>query len=231
MNAVYFLKMRTSFIRFFYEEGVKPFRNIQQKIELGEYPFDNPPYSEDPEPAFTEQWGDAETAVAVLGQTCISILFDTLKLYFQSLGDRVIGFSLSEEGKAIAKKQGFVAAYKAVLGQILETDWVDSAVCFDVIEQVVLARNRSQHGSSLTSFHIAHDGNALKKHPRPFFASDIELQTWNERGGDVNSLFLPALEVTPNKLFSAIEEAERLADWIESRMGKVWEWRQNAASK
>jgi hypothetical protein len=231
MNAVYFLNLRTSFIRFFYDESAKSFRDIQQKIDLGESPFDNPPYSEDPEPPFLEQWCDAETAVALLGQTCISILSDTLKLYFQALEKRVIGFSLSDDGKAIAKKQGFVAAYKAALGQILDTDWTDSGVRFDVIEQVVIARNRSQHGSSLTSFDIAHDDDALKKHPRPFFASEIELQTWNERGGDANSLFLPALEVTREKLFSAIEETEKLADWIEGRMGKAWEWRQNAASK
>jgi hypothetical protein len=231
MDAVYFLKIRTSFIRFFYDETAKSFHDIQHKIELGQYPFDNPSYSEDPEPAFFEQWSDAETGVAILGQTCVSILSDTLKLYFQSLEKRVIGFGLSDEAKVLAKKQGFVAAYKAVLGDILDTDWTDSAVRFDVIEQVVLARNRSQHGNSLTSFHIEHDGDALKKHPRPFFASESELQTWDELGGDVNSHFRPTLEVTREKLFSAIEETERLADWIEGRMGKAWEWRENADSK
>ena len=228
MDAVYFLKLRTAFIRFFYDESAKPFHAIQRKIECEEVPYDNPPYSEDDEPAFLEQWSNSETAVALLWQTSVSLLSDTLKLYFQTLEKRVIGFGLSDHEKAIAKKQGFVAAYKAALGHILDTDWIDSGVRFDVIEQVVIARNRSQHGSSLTSFHVAHDANALRKHPRPFFASENEVETWKERGGDPNSFFVPTLEITRDKLFSAIEESEKLADWIEGRMGKAWEWRQNA---
>ena len=105
MDAVYFFKLRTAFIRFFCCESSKAFRDIQRKIELGEPPFDNPPYSEDAEPPFLEQWEDAATAIDVFGQTSISILSDSLKKYFQVLETHVIGFKLSDEGKAIAKDQ------------------------------------------------------------------------------------------------------------------------------
>ncbi len=74
-------------------------------------------------------------------------------------------------------------------------------------------------------------GRTLRKHPRPFFASEEELKTWDDYGGNENSLFAPTIEVTREKLFSAIQEAETVADWIEGRMEKAWEWRRNAGSE
>ena len=61
MDAKFFLKRRTSFIRFFYDTSAAAFRSVQTKIEAKEAPFDNPPYSEDPEPAYLEEWMEAET--------------------------------------------------------------------------------------------------------------------------------------------------------------------------
>ena len=186
-----FSRRGPSFIRFYYDESAKPFRELQQKIELGQAPFDNPPINEkeDFEPPFLEEWSDANTAVEILGLSCISMLSDFLKLYFNTLGNSVIGFCLGEQEKATATKHGFVAAFKAALSQILDTDWADCPVRFDVIEQVVLARNRAQHGGDLTSFHVSHDENGLSRHPRPFFASELEIEAWDQRGGDTNSLF------------------------------------------
>ena len=234
MDAIYFLKPRTAFIRFYYDECAKPFRDIQEKIELGHPPFDDPPYSEDPEPAFLDQWTDAEAGIEVLGHSSVSMLSETLKLYFQTLQKCVIGFSFSSQEESISKKQGFIAAYKAALGAILATDWSDCPARFDVIEQVVLARNRSQHGGDLTSFRVEHEGKTLKKHRRPFFASEAELRMCDENAGDSDSVFdsffHPAIEVTRDKLFAAIQEADKCAEWIESRMEKVSEWRRARVS-
>jgi hypothetical protein len=145
--------------------------------------------------------------------------------------ERVIGFGFTKEVELIAKRHGFVSAYKAALGHILDTDWTDCPARFDIIEQVVLARNRGQHGGDLTSFHVSHEGRTLRKHPRPFFASEGESKTWDDYGGNENFLFAPTIEVTREKLFSAIQETETLADWIEGRMVKAWEWRRNAGSE
>jgi hypothetical protein len=231
MDAVYYLKKRTGFIRFYYEESAKPFGDIQLKIDRGLSPYDDPPWSDDGEPPFLEEWGDAKTGIDILGHSCVSLLSDTLKLYFQTLQKRVIGFGLSREEESIANQHGFVAAYKAALGYVLDTDWTDCPARFDVIEQVVLARNRSQHGGDLRSFEVSHDGKTLKKHPRPFFASEVEWKTWKDNGGDVDSFFAPTIEITRENLFAAIQETEALADWIEGRMEKAWEWRRNAASE
>jgi hypothetical protein len=176
-------------------------RTAQRKIERGLRPFNNPPYSESPEPPFLEEWMNAATGINLVAQSCVSLLSDSLKLNFNTLQTRVIGFVLGEAEKSALKGQGFVALYKNALGEILETDWTDCPVRFDVIEQVVLARNRSQHGSSLMSHQLRHDPDTLRKHPLPFFASDQELKEWKESGRDEHSYFAPMLEITKNKLF------------------------------
>jgi hypothetical protein len=136
MDVTYFLKKRTDFIRFYYEASVKPFETLKHQIDEKLPPFDDPPYSEDSEPPFLDEWMDADTAITVLGHSCLSMLSDSLKLYFQSLQNRVIGFDFENKNKAF--KQGFPQAYKAVLGHILDTDWKDCPADFDLIEQVVL---------------------------------------------------------------------------------------------
>jgi hypothetical protein len=230
VDVGFFLKRRTELIRFFYTEGVKPFLEIHCKIEQGLSPFDDPPYSEDPEPPFVEEWMNAATGIELVGQSCVSLLSDALKLYFNTLQKHEIGFAISETEKSLAKEQGFVALYKKTLGEILDTDWADCPASFDVIEQVVLARNRSQHGSDLISHHVRHDSDTLRKHPRPFFARDEELKAWEEAGGNEESYFVPMLEITQEKLFAATYEIDKLVDWIDGRMDKAWEWRRRAAS-
>jgi hypothetical protein len=170
----------------------------------------------------------ARTALHVVGQTSVSLLSDALKLYFQTMQSRVIGFSPSKEAQAAAKRTGWVALYRDAFGLIFNTDWSDCPADFRIIEQVVLARNNSQHGIELTSHRVVHDPKTLTRHPQPWFASDEEIAAWKEYGGDVRSLFAPALEVTQDSLFAAADHIEVLADWIDERMDRVTAWR-NAA--
>jgi hypothetical protein len=223
MDACYFLKSRTDFIRFFYEEGAKGFGAIKHQIEEELPPFDDPPYSEDPEPAYLEEWMDAEAAAGVLGIACVSMLSDSLKLYFKTLEERVIGFSFGD--RKLAFRQGFVPAYLHALGEILDTDWSDCPIDRDLIEQVVLARNRGQHGEDLTSFDVRYDKATLEKHPRPFFVSDDELSVLTSEEGSLASLLRPTLKVGAAQLSKALDEVDALADWIESRLDKANEWR------
>jgi hypothetical protein len=228
MDATYFLKKRTSFIKYLYQEGSKPFAEIQERIQDARPPYDNPPYSEDPEPAYLEEWMDASTARDVLAMSCLSLLSDTLKLYLETLRSRVIGFSFTQPEKVF--RDGFIPAYKAVLGEILETDWADCPSDLALIEQIVLARNRGQHGGSLQSLDVTHDPKTLQKHSRPFFVSEDEYHTWIASGGRPDSGLTPSIEVTPETLFAAIESVERLADWIDGRLDKAWAWRALAAA-
>jgi hypothetical protein len=150
-----------------------------------------------------------------------------LKLYFSGLQDRVVGFGFGDEkSKKKAFKDGFMGAYKDVLGYILDTDWSDCPADFKIIEQVVLARNCGQHGSDLTSFRVSHDNHTLDKHPLPFFVNEHERELWMRENGTGYCGFLtPSVEVTRELLFAAIEHVEMLAYWIEGRMDKAADWR------
>lgn len=228
MNAAYFLKKRIEFVRFFFAEGQAAFDRVRLNIEEGKPPYDNPEYDEDPEPPFLEEWMTARTALHVVGQTSISLLSDALKLYFQTMQSRVIGFSLSQEALAKAKRTGWVEMYRDAFGLIFNTDWSDCPANFGIIEQVVLARNNSQHGIELTSHRVVHDPKTLTRYPQPWFASDEEIGAWKEYGGNVRSLFAPALEVTQDRLFAAADHIEMLADWIDEHMDRVTVWRDAA---
>ena len=223
MDAAFFLRLRTRFIGRYYSTGVKPFREVQRKIDAEESPYDEPPPSFDPEygePAYLEEWIEADEASKVVGRAAVSLLSDALKLYFKAL-EQQLGFRLSAEGRAIAKKEGFLSAYKGALGELLETDWADCPVRFDVIEQIVLARNRAQHGEHLSMLGARHDPKTLTRHRDLIFASEGELRMWVDDGADPETLLAPRLEITEEDLGAAITEVEKLAGWIEERVPGV----------
>lgn len=228
MDTGYFLNKRTVFIRNFYTQSAACFGETKRQIELSLPPFDDPPYSEDSEPPFLEQWLDAESGRDIVAMTCVSLLSDTLKLYFETLKARVIGFEFADSEKK-AFREGFVKAHLGALSGILETDWSDCPADLGVIEQVVLARNRWQHGTNLAWLGSSHDSSTLAKYPRPFFVTEEEGRIWNESGGDPGSLLAPRLVITAESLFAAIEHVEKLVAYIEGRLDKVWEWRRGRA--
>jgi hypothetical protein len=179
-------------------------------------------------PRYLEDWMEAGTARDVLAMSCLSLLSDTLKLYFETLQSRVIGFSLAHPERVF--RDGFLAAYKVVLGEILETDLRACPADLALIEQVVLARNRGQHGSSLLCLDVTHDAKTLMKHARPFFVSEDEYRTWVASGGRADSGLTPSVAVTSEMLFTAIDNVEKLAEWIDGRLDKAWARRTRTAA-
>lgn len=228
MDLVFFLKQRTSFVRKFFQEGRKPFDEIIHLIEEELHPYEPLPFIpdyHDTEPPFLEEWMEARMAVNILGLSCISMLSDTLKIYLKSL-EREYGFKPTKEIiDKVFKTNGFLNGYKQILSDVLDTDWTDCPVEFEILEQIVLARNRAQHGGDMTRFEVSHDAKFLQKHPRPFFVSEEEKDIVYEIEKDGNSLFAPNIEVSQVDLFKAIEEVEKLATWIASRKKFAWEWR------
>lgn len=227
MDVAYFLRVRTNFIRFYYDRCVGPFEKIKYQIENSLPPFNAPSSCDELEPPYLDKWIEADTGIQVAGLSCVSLLSESLKLYFWSLQHRIIGFSFGDEdSEKRAFKKGFVAAYLGVLGPILDTDWSERPADLTIIEQVVLARDRGQHGSDLTSLRVSHDGHTLDRYPRPFFLNTHELESWPDQDGTAASwLLMPSLEVTRETLFAAVEQVEKLAAWIETRGDKVTNWR------
>jgi hypothetical protein len=230
MDTTYFLEQRTKLIRQFYEGAVEPFLETKYLIDKQLPPF-VPRYSEDPEPAYLEEWIDAATCEQLVGLSCVSLLSDSLKLYFGTLQRDVIGFQFNAAEAKAFKDRGFLQAHKMALGEILDTNWSDCPVDFEIIEQVVLARNRGQHGTSFVTMNVQHDGRTLREFPSPFFARDHESFDPARVDSPFISILAPSVEVTRDKLFTAIDHVEKLAHWIDSRDDELSEWQRRARLK
>ena len=112
MQIEVFLKMRTAFIRYFYENTAKPFEQTKAAIENEEEPY-VPPYSEDGEPPFLEEWMDAEQGADTVGHVCISMLSSSLQLFLKAWVDRL----KKEHGmkfKVDFKKKGWFSGYRYI---------------------------------------------------------------------------------------------------------------------
>ena len=197
-------------------------------IEDGLPPFEPPPITSnncDSEPAFFEEWSEARLGLSMIGRTSISLLSDTLKIYFKSL-EQEFGFKPTQEDKnKIFKTKGFLNGYKHILSEGLDTDWSDCPVDFELLEQLVLARNISQHSRHITSLNVSYDRHFLEKYPKPFFVEEWEKDIVHEIEESGRALFAPNIEVTDQDLLKAIEEVETLAKWIVSREAFGYNWR------
>ncbi len=217
------LRERTRFIRFYYEEAAKPFAAIKTAIEDGLPPFDNSPYSEDSEPAYLSEWQNANNGQSIVGQSCVALLADSLKLYLNDLMAQEIGLEFTKDEKRDLKARGYIPVFVDILKEIIGED--NAGIDFGIIEQVVLVRNRSQHGTEIYTFTLRHDPNTLKKYPKPFFADEEDYIIWLDQGSTTDSWFTPDVEITREKLFQAVDQIDALSNWVDEHEDKIFKWR------
>jgi len=216
MDVLFFLKRRTEFIRNFYDAAGEPFRERVRKIEAGEEPFE-PGHSEDGDPPYELEWDEAATSIEVLGRSCVSMLSAALQLYFKTWEDQ-LGIQWAEGEKKRTFKDGFVRGYKSAFGQVLQIDWGECPVDFDILEQVVLARNDDQHPTEITTLHAYHRKPTRQKHADPFFMSDSDRQMFSDPSMAAISWMSPRVHVSRTSLMAAIDQVEKLAEWLERRL-------------
>lgn len=228
MDILYFLRERLSFIRRHYDAAVTGFEETKRLIEAGAPPYDATPIHED-EPPFLQEWMDADASIQVIGLGCTSLLSDALKLYLGHLQRNRIGFEFDDEGRR-AIRRSWVAAHREALGEILATDWMGSGIDFDLIEQVVLARNRAQHGTDLFALRPAHDAAMLRRHALPHFAESREVEAWIAAGRPEGLFGAPGVTVSREALFAAIAEVERLGSWVDANLARADDWRRSRRS-
>ena len=217
MEVLAFLKERTRFIRYFYETAGEPFRVAMRKIKAGEPPFDDPPYSEDGEPPYLEEWMESDEGLEVLGCTCISMLSPSLQLYFKTWESK-LGVTWEKGERKRAFKSGFLQGYRTCFGEVLDLSWDDCPADLGLIEQITLARNRDQHPDHISTMRVSHTRNDREKHPHLFFVSETERKIYADPDMEGTFWMNPSVHVSSDMLFAAIEQIETLADWLEERM-------------
>ena len=221
MDVLFFFKRRTEFIRRFYETAGTPFLETLRKIDAEEPPFDDPPYTEDEEPPYLEEWIEAREGLEVLGRTCVSMLSTSLRLYFETW-EREFGIRRESGEHKRTFKGGFLQHYKTCFEKILQISWVDCPANIELIEQMILARNRDQHPDHITTMRVRHKKKDLSKYPLPFFMNESEKEF--HANSDMEGRLLmdpPTIEVSPDALRQALAETEKLTDWLEEHMLNV----------
>lgn len=219
MDVEFFLTERTKFIRAFYDDAISSFAERKRLIECEKSPFE-PPYSEDGEPAFLSEWIDAEAGIELIGRTCVSMLSDSLKLYF-SEWERQLGITCRNKCKKQFKERGFLHGFRTCFQQNTYVDWTNGPFDLDVIEQVILARNDSQHPTEITNLSVGHKGAVREGKRSLVFVREVERDLIPEVGSLGWSIMSPKIHVTRENLFEAIENIEGLVKWLEPQLFAV----------
>lgn len=99
-----------------------------------------------------------------------------------------VGLRCGTTFKTEFRDGGIVGGYRACLTSRADIDWSQCPADLEIIEQVVLARNRDQHPESITSVRVTHTEKDRQRFPRPFFMSEREAALFEE--GDEQALFM-----------------------------------------
>lgn len=218
MDVGWFLHERVKFIRQLYANAAAPFAKRQRQIEAEEPPFE-PVYDESGEPQFELEWNEAARSQHVLGYACVSMLSDTLKVFFATW-ERLIGVARDPATDSVFKKRGFVAGYAALFEARLHVRLSDSGVDLELLEEVVLVRNRVQHAESLTTMLPSHAEKDLDRLKNPHFLDASEQEILARNGSDRESAWLmaPTIKVTAEHLNGVLDAVDSLADWTDAAL-------------
>ncbi|WP_146164516.1 hypothetical protein [Nitrosospira sp. Nsp2] len=217
MDVLYFLGERTTYIRWFYETACLPFRENIGKIAAGISPFVTPYCEDGDEPPFMKEWQEANAALEILGGNCLSMLSESLKLYFKAWETHFWTKPRCQRCFKEPFRSGFLAGYRACFEKTLEVDWSNCPADFTVLEQVILARNSVQHPKNIMTLAPSHDADILEKYREPFFMSDTDKELITPQSSGI--LWLSrSLHVSREKLFIAIDQVELFANWLDERI-------------
>lgn len=134
--------------------------------------------------------------------------------------------------KQIFKNQGWPNGYRAFYAAHGATPFEEGPFDFSLIEELVLARNSTQHPDSLVFDTPRYSDDALAKMRSPFFVSDRESALIEENDGETRQwLCRPSINVTSEKFLYAIDQVSVFVEWLEKQgeqiQQKQWEERKH----
>ena len=227
MDIQHFALSRIEFISGFHKKTVEPFDETIRLIEEGKEPYE-PGYSEDDEPQFLSEWIDASQSIDILGIQCASLLSSTLKLFFEESLNNVFRRNRGsitknikrEDGYKTSFKKGWLNGYRKLFETEFGLDWASSAVNLDLIEELILVRNRGQHPEDIVFMSNRFTESDLNKIKSPFFIDE----TYDNP--DFYDFLKPTIKPTPEKIRVAISEIIKMINWLE---GELNHWGQKNA--
>jgi hypothetical protein len=115
-------------------------------------------------------------------------------------------------------KKGWLPGYRACFRQRRTILWDESGADLELLEQIVLARNRVQHPGSIAGIHVTHSVEDIKKHSTIFFVDEGEMRSFASLGGVENDWLMPAITITRAKFLTALQEVERFGEWLDAKI-------------
>ncbi len=235
MDLSYFMRERTALIRLFYDRGHLPFadaaRHRGRGAALGAAPVQ--PGHRQRRAAIRRGVHAGRARERAGGLFAVSLLSDTLKGYFEEL-ERDLGIEFKDDKARRAHfRPGWVEAYRQIIEHVMGDAYATCTVRFDLIEQVVLARNDFAHNTDFVLFQAKHNKQTLLKHRNPFFVGPDHKELTDEDAIDLQETPPwwggPRIEISEEKLMTAIAEVEKLADWVQSNEAVMWAWQRRGA--
>jgi hypothetical protein len=221
MDIHYFLRSRIAFIRQFYGSASAPFLERKRKIEAQEEPF-VPPYSEDGEPPFLDEWMEADESLHILAYSCVSMLASALHLFLEAwVGQSGVAVDESLK-KSVFKNHGWLSGYNAHFTNRFGVAFGNGPANLRVLEEVVLARNRIEHPYSITDQKTQYSKSDMKKLSHPLFVDKTEIALLNLSEDEEPRWFMPpTVHVTESQLLAAVAEVEKFAEWFDTEIDRV----------
>lgn len=221
MDVRYFLSRRIDFIRQYYATASAPYIERKRRIKAEEEPF-VPPYSEDGEPAFLEEWLEADESLHVLRYSCISMLSASLHLYLESWVKQS-GIAVEESlKKSIFNKRGWFCGYGAHFTKHFNIAFKTGPSNLKMLNEVVLVRNRIEHPPSITDQKTQYSASDLKQLRHPFFVDKTEMALLGYSDEEeVPRFLLPSVHITEVQLLAAVAEVERFSAWFDPAIEAV----------
>lgn len=227
MDVRYFLSCRIAFIRQLYATASAPYVERKRKIKAREEPY-VPPYSEDGEPPFIDEWLESDESLHVLAYSCVSMLAASLHLYLESWV-RQSGIVVDESVKKLFKNNGWLSGYDAYFTKHFNIAFKNGPADLKMLEEVILARNRIEHPTSITDHRTQYSASDLEKLRHPFFVDETEMALLGYSGEEhVPRFMLPTVHVTEGHLFAAVAEVERFSEWFDPTIEALVYVRQDA---
>lgn len=221
MDVLYFLNERTAFIRQFYERASAPFVERIRLIEAGDEPF-APPYSEDGEPPFLEEWIEADESLDALGHACISMLSASLQLFLQTWND-ILHLECGDKYRKQFTKGGWLNGFRVCFEDVVGVGWEQSPTNLAMLEEMALVRNRVQHPKELHTVRVQHSRHDYEKLGRRLiFTDQFGKNVVEDLGeGEFSWIMGSMVKVSSDQLTEALSAVEAFCEWLDQKIREV----------
>ncbi len=219
MNYPHFLEDRLKAILYLYDNSAPTFEEIKRKIEAAEPPYNAARHPDDDssEPLFFAEWEKADTALDLLGMSCLGHIQTALHTFLRDFTEGMWGKEALTAASKMNQKSWF-GNYRALYATDQTLDWSLSGANLDFMEDMILTRNASQHGGELYSTGTFQDERHRAKYPSSSFGDP----KWAGHG----PVFRTRLIVTQEHLNQAVDAVRTLSKFLDSaslaRQREIW---------